>query len=66
VGLARIYQDAHWTSDAAAGALIGTAVGTAVAHFNDRRRSNPEKQTSFLIAPLVARNTTGLGIMIIR
>lgn len=62
VGLARIYQDAHWTSDAAAGALIGIAVGTATVHFNDERRSNHEKQRTFFITPIFARNTTGVGI----
>ena len=65
VGMARIYQDAHWTSDAFAGALIGTAVGTAIVHFNDKRRSSPEKKTQILITPIVASNTAGVGITII-
>ena len=65
VGMARIYQDAHWTSDALAGALIGTAVGTAIAHFNDKKRSNGEKKTEFFVTPLVASNTAGVGITII-
>jgi membrane-associated phospholipid phosphatase len=65
VGMARIYQDAHWTSDALAGALIGTAVGTAMAHFNDKKRSNSEKKIEFFVTPLVASNTAGVGITII-
>jgi membrane-associated phospholipid phosphatase len=65
VGMARIYEDAHWTSDALAGALIGTAVGTALVHFNDKRRSNPEKKTRFLITPIVTADTTGIGIVVI-
>jgi PAP2 superfamily protein len=34
VGLARIYHDAHWTSDVVAGAIIGTVVGRAVYRTN--------------------------------
>jgi membrane-associated phospholipid phosphatase len=66
VGMARIYEDAHWTSDALAGALIGTAVGCAIVHFNDRRRSDPEKKTRFLVTPLMASNKTGgVGILLL-
>ena len=65
VGMARIYEDAHWTSDALAGALVGTAVGVAIVHFNDKRRSNPEKKTQYLITPIMAANTTGVGITVI-
>jgi membrane-associated phospholipid phosphatase len=65
VGLARIYQDAHWTSDAFAGALIGTAVGTAIVHFNDKRRSNTGKKTEFFITPIVAAKAAGIGVTVI-
>ncbi len=65
VGMARMYQDAHWLSGATAGALIGTAVGISLVRFNDKRRSNPEKKTSFLITPLIDRNMTGVGITLI-
>jgi len=65
VGLARIYQNAHWTSDALAGALIGTAVGTAIVRFNDKRRSNSEKKTQFFITPIAAANSAGIGITVI-
>lgn len=65
VGMARIYEDAHWTSDALAGALIGTAVGIAIVRFNDKRRSNPEKKTQFLITPIMAANTAGVGIIVV-
>ncbi|HEY3054990.1 MAG TPA: phosphatase PAP2 family protein [Thermoanaerobaculia bacterium] len=34
VGFARIYHNAHWISDVAAGAIIGTAVGHTVFHTN--------------------------------
>ncbi len=65
VGMARIYQDAHWTSDAFAGALIGTAVGTAITHFNDKRRKDPEQKRTYLITPLVARNSSGMGLVVL-
>lgn len=65
VGMARMYEDAHWASDALAGALIGTAVGIALVHFNDKRRSKPEKRTRFLITPLIAGNATGVGMVLI-
>jgi membrane-associated phospholipid phosphatase len=34
VGFARMYHNAHWISDVAAGAIIGTAVGRTVFHTN--------------------------------
>ncbi|HSP13203.1 MAG TPA: phosphatase PAP2 family protein [Thermoanaerobaculia bacterium] len=34
VGFARIYHNAHWASDVAAGAIIGSAVGHTVARTN--------------------------------
>lgn len=66
VGMARIYENGHWTSDALAGALIGTAVGTAIVHFNDRRRSGRGKKTRYLVTPLMASNRAGgLAILFI-
>ena len=38
VGFARIYHNAHWTSDVTAGALIGTFVGRGIVAINDRLR----------------------------
>jgi membrane-associated phospholipid phosphatase len=40
VGFARIHEDAHWTSDVLAGAILGTAVGNAVVKVNDRLRAD--------------------------
>lgn len=39
VGVARIYHDAHFTSDVVAGALIGTLVGKSVVAHNQSLRS---------------------------
>jgi membrane-associated phospholipid phosphatase len=66
VGMARIYEDAHWTSDALAGALIGTAVGTAIVHFNEKRRKANKKETGIFITPLLAPGTGGLAITLVR
>jgi len=37
VALARVNRNVHFASDVTAGALIGTAVGRAIVHFNDRK-----------------------------
>ena len=65
VGMARMYEDAHWLSGATAGALSGTAVGVSMVHFNDKRRSKPEEQTRFLITPLIAGNVAGVGVALV-
>lgn len=38
VGLARVYHDAHYTSDVVAGAIIGTMVGHSVVEHNQKLR----------------------------
>jgi len=65
VGMARMYEDAHWTSDALAGALIGAAVGTAIVHFNEKRRK-ADKETGIFITPLLAPGTGGIAITLVR
>jgi membrane-associated phospholipid phosphatase len=66
VGMARIYENAHWTSDALAGALIGTAVGMAIVHFNEKRRKANKKETGIFITPLLAPGTGGIAITLVR
>jgi len=57
VGFARVHHQAHFFSDVTAGAVIGTAVGRAVAH------RNREERRRLRIAPLVGpRNQPGLGV----
>ncbi|HEV7783977.1 MAG TPA: phosphatase PAP2 family protein [Thermoanaerobaculia bacterium] len=57
VGFARIHHQAHFFSDVAAGAVVGTAVGRAVVH------RNREERRRLQIAPLVGpRNQPGLGV----
>jgi hypothetical protein len=56
VGFARVYHDAHHTSDVLAGAAIGTLVGTTVARANRNARAN------WTLVPTVGRE--GVGFMV--
>ncbi|HSS47552.1 MAG TPA: phosphatase PAP2 family protein [Thermoanaerobaculia bacterium] len=57
VGFARIHHQAHFFSDVTAGAVVGTAVGRAVAH------RNREERRRLQISPFVGpRNQPGLGV----
>ena len=66
VGLERIYLDGHWTSDVVAGALIGTAVGIAIVHYNEKRRKAKKEETGTFITPLLAPGTAGIAITLVR
>jgi len=63
VGFARIYHNAHWTSDVTAGALIGTFVGRGVVALNDRLRSGQSK-VSIAFAPFVTDRARGAGVLV--
>jgi hypothetical protein len=54
VGFARVYHDAHHTSDVLAGAAIGTLVGTTVARANRNARAN------WTLVPTVGRKGVGV------
>ena len=63
VGFARIYHNAHWTSDVTAGALIGTAVGRGVVALNNRLRSGQSKvRVAFF--PFVTDRVRGASVLI--
>lgn len=59
VGFARIYHDAHFTSDALAGALVGTFVGNSIVAFNQQQRTS---KVSFM--PMLAPGATGLMMQV--
>jgi membrane-associated phospholipid phosphatase len=61
VGFARVHHDAHFLSDVVGGALIGTAVGRSVTHFNhDRRNGIPAR---IVVAPIVGPDRQpGIGM----
>lgn len=56
VGYARIVHNGHFVSDVAAGALIGTAVGKSVVHFNQQKR------TGLQVHPLIGPDMHGLTV----
>lgn len=58
---ARLYQGVHFISDFAAGAIIGTLVGTTVVHFNEKRRKEKREQT-VLLTPLLQPGLIGLNV----
>ena len=64
VGFARIYHNAHWTSDVTAGALIGTFVGRGVVAINDRIRAG-EGKVSVSFAPLYGDGVKGGAVMVV-
>ena len=64
VGFARVYHNAHWTSDVAAGALIGTAVGQGVVRVNNRIRSG-DGRVQVTFAPILGERDKGAGVTIV-
>ena len=59
---ARLYQGEHFLSDWAAGALIGTFVGTTVVHYNEKRRA-AKKEPAFYVMPFLISGGGGLAII---
>jgi membrane-associated phospholipid phosphatase len=59
-GLARVYDNKHWTSDVFLGATIGILVGKTVAKLNEERR---EKSRVGLI-PLVGQGIQGAAVRV--
>jgi membrane-associated phospholipid phosphatase len=63
VGWARIEKDAHYLSDVAAGALIGTVVGRAVVALNGRGRA-PGSAGLDAITPYLSTDQAGLAVVL--
>jgi hypothetical protein len=59
VGFARVYHNAHFTSDVLAGALIGAVVGNSIVAFNQQQRTS---KVSFM--PMLAPGASGLMMQI--
>jgi membrane-associated phospholipid phosphatase len=64
VAFARVYHQAHWTSDVVAGALIGTAVGRSVVALNRRIRSG-DHSIRLVFAPMVGPSIRGAGATVL-
>jgi hypothetical protein len=60
VGFARVYHDAHHTSDVIAGAAIGTLVGRTVA------RANRNARAKWTFVPTISRDHVGFMVAIHR
>jgi len=58
VGFARVYHDAHFTSDVIAGAAIGAFVGHAVA------KANRSERAKWTIVPVAGGGQRGLLVML--
>jgi membrane-associated phospholipid phosphatase len=63
VALSRVYHDAHWSSDVAAGALIGTAVGETVVRLNRMIRARGSK-ISVYAAPVLSDGRRGAVLVL--
>jgi membrane-associated phospholipid phosphatase len=64
VGFARVYHNAHWTSDVVAGALIGTLVGRSVVALNKRIRSG-DHTVRIVFAPIFEHDARGAGLTVV-
>ena len=49
VGIARVDHKAHYVSDVVAGAMIGTSVGRAVVHINERERAGGRTSITLVV-----------------
>ena len=63
VGFSRIYHEAHWSSDVAAGAVIGTAVGRGLVAFNRRLRAKHEN-LYVAFTPILNDDRRGLEMLV--
>jgi len=64
-GLARLEQNAHWTSDILAGALIGTSVGKAVTRLNQQKRTGKLAHLQLMVAPDLRPGFHGIQVGVI-
>jgi membrane-associated phospholipid phosphatase len=60
VAVARLYQGGHFLSDIAAGAIVGTVIGRAVVHYNEKGRAAKEKKWSISVLPYFGGTSGGI------
>ncbi len=58
VGMARMYNDAHWASDVLTSAFIGTLVGRTIVHHNQTLH-----KSTFSLLPLLSPDLTGIQLV---
>lgn len=61
-GVARAYHGAHFASDVAVGALVGTYVGSTVAAYNSARRTSTASRLS--IMPTISPGAFGIAVQV--
>jgi len=64
VAFSRVYHDEHWTSDVAAGALLGTLVGESVVRLNRLVRARGGKVAAYA-APIVGDGRRGAVLVLV-
>jgi len=65
VGVARVRHSAHFATDIAAGALIGTSTALSVVRFNRRQRTNPENTPERVILSMApSENGRGAALVV--
>jgi membrane-associated phospholipid phosphatase len=64
VAFARVYHNAHWTSDVVAGALVGTLVGRSVVTLNNRIRAG-NHSVRVAVAPILSKDQRGAGVTVV-
>ena len=63
VAFSRVYHDAHWSSDVAAGALIGSVVGETVVRFNRELRAHGSTASAYA-APILGQGRKGAMLVV--
>ena len=64
VGLARMNNNRHWTSDVVGGALIGTFIGRELVVYNRRKRRELARKAEMSIAPITDQRGRSLDLFI--
>ena len=62
VGLTRIHDDKHWTSDVFLGGVIGTVVGKWVVNLNEQRREKSKSKVS--VVPVLSGTVQGAALQV--
>ena len=65
VGLSRLEQNVHWSSDVLAGALIGTTLGKVVTRLNQKKRFGKTSQVRLNVEPILGLGYQGVRMSMI-
>ena len=65
MGLSRLEQNVHWSSDVLAGALIGTTLGKVVTRLNQKKRFGKTSQVRLNVEPILGLGYQGVRMSMI-